>query len=157
MPTRRALILALPALLAGCATLSMRDPVSVHVAGLEPMPGEGMEARFLLKLRVLNPNGEPVPYDGIYVSLDLGGTSIATGVSDREGILPRYGETLFEIPVSVSVIGMLRQALALAGGDGRRIPYALRGKLAGTGFGGLRFDTRGELELSAPPAAGTGR
>lgn len=153
MPTRRALILALPAFVAGCASLSMRDPISVHVAGLESMPGEGMEARFLLKLRVLNPNSDPVPYDGVYVALDLGGTNLATGVSDREGILPRYGEALFEIPVSVSVIGVLRQAFALTGGDGRRIPYALRGKLAGAGFGGVRFEARGEVELGAASAS----
>ncbi|HKU70679.1 MAG TPA: Water stress and hypersensitive response domain-containing protein, partial [Burkholderiales bacterium] len=46
-----------------CASLPDRDPVQVQVAGIEPLPGEGMEMRMLVKLRVQNPNNDPVDYD----------------------------------------------------------------------------------------------
>ena len=147
MPTRRAILLALLATTAGCASLSMQEPIPVHVAGIDSIPGEGMEARFMLKLRVLNPNAEAIAYDGMFVALDLGGTNLATGVSNQQGSVPRFGEVLIEVPVSVSVIGLVRQALAMAGSEGRRTSYVLRGKLAGPGFGGLRFESRGELDL----------
>ncbi|MBP8175788.1 MAG: Water stress and hypersensitive response domain-containing protein, partial [Sphaerotilus sp.] len=43
-------------MLAGCASLAYREPVRINVVGLEPIPGEGMEMRFKVKLRVQNPN-----------------------------------------------------------------------------------------------------
>ena len=49
---RRALMIALTALLLGaCASLPNQDPLQVTVAGIESLPGEGMELRMLVKLR----------------------------------------------------------------------------------------------------------
>ena len=70
---------------AGCATLAGRDPVQVQVVGVEPLAGEGMELRFLFKLRVQNPNDGPIEYNGIYLDLQVRGSSLATGVSDAAG------------------------------------------------------------------------
>ena len=44
-----------------------RDPLQVTVAGVESIPGEGMELRLLVKLRVQNPNDLPVEYNGVAV------------------------------------------------------------------------------------------
>jgi len=43
------------AFLSGCATLPSNDGPSVRVVGLEPLPSEGLEVRFALKLRVQKP------------------------------------------------------------------------------------------------------
>ena len=57
MSSRRQLVLVVPALAAtACASLSGSDPPRVSVAGIEALPGEGLELRFLVKLRVQNPN-----------------------------------------------------------------------------------------------------
>ena len=53
---RRAVIPVVLMGLTACATLSDRDPLQVTVAGIESLPGEGMEMRLLVKLRVQNPN-----------------------------------------------------------------------------------------------------
>ena len=74
----------------------------VTVAGLDPLVGQGLEMRFSLKLRVQNPNDAPIDYDGISVALDLNGTPFASGVSDRSGTVPRFGEAVLDVPVSVS-------------------------------------------------------
>ncbi len=147
---RRALLCAgLLLALAGCASLGLRDPVAVNVVGLEPLPGEGMEGRFLLKLRVQNPNETAIEFDGFSVELELRGSRLATGVSDERGSVPRFGEKVIALPVSVSASAMLRQALGLASGERRRADYVLRGKLAGPAFAAVRFESRGELQLPA--------
>ena len=156
-----AMAIALP-WLAGCATLVHPDAVRVNVVGVEPLPGEGMELRFAVKLRVQNPNDIAVDYDGVAVDLALDGKNVATGVSDAKGTVPRFGETVVVVPVSISAFAALRQALAFTGGARRdEIPYTVSGKLAGSLFGSVRFSHSGTLALPqsrgptpAPPAGG---
>lgn len=137
--------------LAGCASLVHREPVRINVVGLEPIPGEGMEMRFKVKLRVQNPNETAIDFDGLALDLDLNGKAFASGVSDRAGSVPRFGETLIEIPVSVSAIAVVRQALGVIEGEGKaEVPYALRGRLAGGLLGGMRFSDSGTLKLPDP-------
>ena len=140
-----AVILALT--LAGCAGMPGRDPLQVTVAGIDSLPGEGLEMRMLVKLRVQNPNDAPVDYDGIYLKLDVLGKTFATGVSDERGSVPRYGETVITVPVSVSALAAVRQAIGIATGDRTRVDYVLRGRLSGAGFGGMRFESKGEIDL----------
>lgn len=138
------------AALSGCASLVAREPVRVNVVGMEPLRGEGLEARLALKLRVINPNDIGLSFDGVAVDLDVRGQPFASGVSNERGEVPRFGETIITIPVSVSALALVRQALSVArSGTGQRIGYTLRGRLAGTPFGGLAFDTSGEVELPA--------
>lgn len=146
---RLAAIATLLLALAGCAGFGLRDPVSVNVVGLEPMQGEGMESRFALKLRVQNPNDTPIEYDGVFVELDVRGSKLASGVSDQRGVVPRYGEAVITLPMSVSVGAMIRQVIGIATGDRVRTDYQMRGKLAGPAFGGYRFESKGELQLPA--------
>lgn len=142
------LLVLLP--LAACASLTGREPLTVDVAGIEPLPSQGMEGRFAVKLRVQNPNETPVDFDGVSLTLDVRGGRLASGVSDVRGTVPRFGETVITVPVTVPLTAMLRQAMGLASGDRSRLDYELHGRLAGPGFGGVRFQSSGELALPAP-------
>ncbi|MBS0580183.1 MAG: LEA type 2 family protein [Proteobacteria bacterium] len=133
-----------------CAGLSRPDPPHVTVVGMEPAQGEGLEARLLLKLRVQNPNEAPIAYNGIYVELRVLDKSFASGVSSESGTVPAFGETVIGVPVSVSVMGILSQAIGLMGGKSvDRLDYALHGKLNTTTGGAVRFSSQGELALPA--------
>ncbi len=148
------LILALA--LGGCASLQRSDPLQVTVAGIEPLAGQGLELRMLVKLRVQNPNDAAIDYDGVFVQMDVKGRSFASGVSDAAGSVPRFGESVLEVPVTVSALSIVRQVFGFAGdgGDGK-IDYVLRGKLNGAAFRSLRFESKGRLQLPAGvPAAG---
>src|SRR5215471_19059585 len=87
--------------LAACATMPGRDPLQVTVADIESLPGEDLELRMMVKLRVQNPNDTPVEYNGVYVKLEVLGKTFATGVSDERGSIPRYGESVISVPVTV--------------------------------------------------------
>jgi len=133
-----------------CATLGGRDPVNLNVVGLEPIPGQGMEMRFNLKLRVQNPNDSAIEFDGVALELNVNDHRFATGVSDQKGSVPRFGEAVISVPVSVSAFAAVRQALGLM--DERtsgRVPYVLRARFGGPLFAGLRFTESGTLDLPA--------
>jgi LEA14-like dessication related protein len=154
MCTRRrawALLLIVgPLLLQGCAA---RDPLKVTVAGIEPLKGQGTELRMMVKLRVQNPNDAPVDYNGVALDMEVQGQSFASGVSDEAGSVPRFGETVISVPVTIAAFQMVRQAFALIqGGDVRKLQYEMKGKLSGSGFGANRFSSKGEFEM--PTGAG---
>jgi LEA14-like dessication related protein len=155
---RRALMIALTAMLLGaCASLPTQDPLQVTVAGIESLPGEGMELRMLVKLRVQNPNQAPIDFSGVYVELDVQGKTFATGVSSESGTVPAFGETVIAVPVTVSVLRMVRQVVGVLDGQPvDKIRYEMSGKLSGGVFNTHRFGTSGEFELprSAPEPAG---
>ena len=146
------------ALVSGCATLTgQNDPVQVQVVGVEALPGEGLELRFLCKLRVQNPNDTPIEFDGVYVELEVRGSALATGVSDAAGTVPRFGEVVLSVPVTASALRMARQAIEFyMSSDRSRIDYVLRGKIAGPSFSAVRFESKGELALPTG-AADAGR
>jgi LEA14-like dessication related protein len=149
---RRRLLLAALALVAGCAGLGLREPLSVNLVGLEPIEGQGMEARFAAKVRVQNPNDTPIDFNGVSITLDVRGERFATGVSDATGTVPRFGEAVLTIPVSVPVASVVRQVLSFAaGGERTRLDYRVRGRLHSPSLGSYAFDSTGELRLPGEP------
>lgn len=149
MTNRRLLLLAIAALATtGCASLAQKDPVEVTVAGIESLPGEGLEVRMLVKLRVLNPNEAPIVYQGVYVKLDVQDKTFASGASGEGGTVPGFGEAVVAVPVTVSVLRMVRQVMGVLDGQPvDRIRYEMSGKLSGGAFSTVRFQTQGEFEL----------
>mgnify|MGYP000700581216 FL=1 len=135
--------------LAACAAFFQRDPLNVQVAGIQPLPGEGLELRMAVKLRVQNPNDRALDYDGVALELEINGRNLASGVSDASGTVPRFGETVLTVPMTISAFSAARQALGLAEHIGMdEVPYVLRGKLAGgRTFGTQRFVEKGTLDL----------
>jgi LEA14-like dessication related protein len=122
------------------------DAPRVNVVGLDPLPSEGLELRFAVKLRVQNPNESPIDYDGVALDLEVNGKPLASGVSDAKGTVPRFGETVVSVPVTMTAMAALRQALGVMQGEPiEEVPYRLRGKLAGGMFGSLRFSSEGAL------------
>jgi LEA14-like dessication related protein len=142
------LLIVGPVLLQGCTSLQGRDPLKVTVAGIEPLKGQGMELRMMVQLRVQNPNDTPVDYNGVALEMDVQGQSFASGVSDEAGSVPRFGETVIGVPVTIAAFQMVRQAMALIqGGGANKIQYEMKGKLSGSSFGTNRFASKGEFDM----------
>jgi LEA14-like dessication related protein len=148
-----ALVALMGATLTACAGLDQREPIRVNLAGLESIPGEGMEARFLAKMRVQNPNDASIIYNGISAEVDLNGRSFASGVSDASGEIPRFGESVIELPLTVPPSAIVRQILRIFTGDLTKATYRVRGFLNTGTFGRQRFDSTGEIELANPASS----
>lgn len=152
---RRHLLTLAPALLAplgGCAGLALRQPLQVSLVGVSGLPGEGLELRLAVTLRVLNPNEAALDYDGVSLELEVSGRHLASGVSDARGNVPRFGEALITVPVTMSPANVLRQAWGLAREGTAGIEFTARGRLAGGLFGGASFVSSGRFDW--PPAPG---
>jgi Late embryogenesis abundant protein len=146
---RKLLLLWLSALLvAGCAALG-NDALRVTLAGMEPLPGQGMEVRMAVKLRLQNPNDAPLNFNGVALTLEVRGMDFASGVSDASGTVPRFGETVITVPVTVSAFAVARQVISLAGGNAQKLDFVARGKLSDGSFGGARFESSGSFDLPA--------
>ena len=158
MSPRRPLLRALaalpllPVLAAGCALSPFGEPPRVQLVGVDSLPGEGLELRFVVRLRVQNPNDSAIDYDGISLELDLRGQSFASGVAPLKGSVPRFGEVVLAVPVTVSGFAIARQLFGLVrdgnAGPVGKVAYALRGRLGGV-IGGARFASSGEIDLGA--------
>ena len=131
--------------LIGCAS---QEFLHVSLAGIAPLEGAGMEARFMTRIRVQNPNDTPLAYDGLAVEVELNGRSFASGVSDASGEIARFGESLVELPVTVPGSAIVRQVLGFMMGDRSKVTYRVRGFFNTASSGRARFDSTGEIDLS---------
>lgn len=146
---RRAATVVALAALGACASLAQRDPLFIDVAGIETLPGEGMELVLAVSIRVQNPNDTAVDYNGLALSLDVNDRTLATGVSPEAGTVPRYGETVLRIPMTISAFDVARQVYgAMRGEDLSEVHYVVRGKLEGGLFGTRRFTDEGMFSLA---------
>lgn len=137
--------------LSACAIYPNNDPLSINVVGLQPLQSQDMEIRFAVKIRVQNPNGTHINYNGVALDLDINGQPFASGVSNESGSIAGYSETVLSVPVSVSAFSVLRQTFGLSQVQTLNgMPYVLRGKLAGGLFGTRRFVDSGKLSLPGP-------
>ena len=104
----------------------------------------------LVKLRIQNPNDVPLDFNGVSVQMDVQGKRFATGVSDAVGSVPRFGETIVSVPVSISVFRIVRQAMDVVTNEYRgKLEYEMTGRLAGPAFNSVRFNSKGEFTLPA--------
>jgi LEA14-like dessication related protein len=149
MRSVHAVILSLLLLsLSACTTFPNSDPLKISVVGVEPLQGQGMEVRFAVKIRVQNPNGMNINYNGVALDLDINGQPFASGVSDQTGSIARFSDTVLTVPVSVSAFSVIRQTVGLGQMHTlNNLPYILHGKLGGGLFGTRRFVDSGKLTL----------
>jgi hypothetical protein len=144
------LVAAAVLLFGGCASVERAETLNVNIAGVEPLKGEGLEVRMLVKLRIQNASDAALEYNGVSVQMDVQGKRFATGVSNASGSIPRFGEAVVAVPVSVSLVGIVRQVFSVINNETRgKLAYEMTGQLAGPVLGSARFQSAGELTLPA--------
>lgn len=149
--TRLFSALCLVAMLSACAThLRDFDDPEVELTGFRPLPSNGMEARFLLQLRILNPNAVPLRINGIYYELRLREQRALSGVSAEAVRIPAYGEDKLELEAVAGILGSLALVRDLLGNPPENgLPYTLRAKLSVDGaLRALRLERAGTLRIT---------
>jgi LEA14-like dessication related protein len=148
------LLMALMAVSA-CATMSSNfDPPKIDLAGVEPINSESMEPRFLLKLRIVNPNDKALTIKGIYYELSAEGHDLLSGASGSTTTVPAYGESIVTLDASTSLMGTigLFKSLITSGGKMDALHYQLYTKVSVAGMMmPIRKTHEGKLDLN--PAA----
>jgi LEA14-like dessication related protein len=146
------LLLACVALIVGCAGIGLDsfDEPEVELLALEPLPARGMEARFLLRLRIVNPNPLKLDIDGLAYEVFLRDSKVLSGASNERVVVDAYSEGEAALEVAAGVLGslsLLRDLMSHPTADA--IPYRLKAKISRRGIGGaLRVSREGTLDLS---------
>ncbi|BAZ93235.1 uncharacterized protein FOKN1_0833 [Thiohalobacter thiocyanaticus] len=140
--------LALLLLLAGCSHFLTRpEAPSVSLNNLQLVEATLFEQRYLLHLRIQNPNNFDLPISGMSYRLLLNGREFATGVSRDLETLPAYGEQVITVSVVSNLLRIYEQLRSP--GDGEAFSYALEGSISLQGLRApLPFSQRGELALN---------
>lgn len=148
MDRRRFVVLAVAgALLGGCAGSTFRPlKPEVSVADIRGEGGNLLEQRFLLTLRVTNPNRFEIPVEGLSFALDVAGEPFARGVGNKPVTIPALGEALVEVKATAGIAGLVMRQFKNLGKGLDKLEYRLKGRLVSGNFGGYDFDQKGELD-----------
>ena len=130
----RPLLIAIVVLAQGaCSSLPTNDfdKPEVELLSLRPIAADGMEARFAIKLRVLNPNSVALDIEGIFFEVFLREQRVLSGVSSRPARVPAFGEGTVELEASIGLLNSVRLIRDLASEPAKEgLPYRLKTKLS---------------------------
>jgi LEA14-like dessication related protein len=114
--------------LVGCAGLTERpDPPRISIAGLEVIEIGLFEQRYLLKLRLQNPNDFDIKISGMDYEVFVNDSPFAHGVSRNAVNLPSFGEDVFDVEVVSSLTSLFNQLRTLEQGQDRPLNYRITG------------------------------
>lgn len=150
MHLSRLIPLSILFLISGCTLLpSQIEKPTLHVADVRLIDAGLFEQRFMLSLRVQNPNDFDLPIEALNYELTINDKPFAQGASAKSITIPRYGSGLIEVEGISTLSTLLRQLPELQGGSLKGLRYQLKGNLTLQGFGRrVPFDQQGEIGLS---------
>lgn len=137
-------------MVSACAHLGAGlEPPKVRVDSLQMLESRGISQRFLVGLRVINPNDRALPVKGLSYTLALNGYDLLEGVSGKVPVLEPFSETLVQVEAATDLVAALRLLNNLAQPDGgQNITYALTAKVNVQGWPGrLTVKETGEVPL----------
>ena len=127
-----ALLFVTAALLSGCAGMGAGyETPTVSVQSFRPIPsgsGGGLPA-FEIRLRVINPNLEPLQLAGVSYTISLDGQEIIKGVGNELPVIAGYGEGSFTLTAGINVMAGIQLFRSLMNKDSDRFDYAFEAKL----------------------------
>jgi LEA14-like dessication related protein len=134
----------------GCATLfqHMETP-QVTLADLQLRNSTLFEQRYVIFLRVQNPNAFAIPVEGVQFNLDLDGEDFAQGLANQPVEIPPMGSAIIEVEAVSTTLALVQQLQRLGAGNGTdSMAYRVRGVLHLAGRPRLPFDYQGEINLA---------
>ena len=143
------LFLGIAVLVAGCTQLAgIKQSPDITLADIELEKLGFLEQRFLVKLRIRNPNDVALHINGMTFDVELNGTSFAKGLSDKAVTVPRMGETVIEVKAT-STLGMVWKQLSQLQKSGHdKVDYRLFGRLFLRGLSSsIPFEQKGDVSL----------
>lgn len=133
----RRLVLPGIALLAlqGCSLMQTWEPPGVTITGLRTVPSGRALPDFEIDLRVVNPNRQSLPIQGISYAISLAGNEIITGVGNDFPTVEAYGQENLTITASANLLAGIRLVTDLLRAGSDSVDYDIEARLD---LGGLR-------------------
>lgn len=145
-------VAALAAVIAGCSAMALIEPLELTLADLEISEMTLFETTLLARIRITNPNPEPLTIDGASFKLILEGRKIGSGTTPETFTIDRLDSQLVDAVFHVNnASAVLRLGDILAQ---QTVSYGVTGALFTQGTFGtrkLRINKSGRLDLTEGP------
>jgi hypothetical protein len=138
------------AFLGACANLAPDlDPPKVSLESFRSLPSEGGAPRFEIKLRIMNPNTQPLDIAGISYSVELLDKELITGVANDIAPIEGYGEGVVTLDAGLQLFEVLRLMASLGEAASQPLVYRFSAKIDFHGFMPTqRIEDSGEITLN---------
>ncbi len=100
-------------LLAGCGQPAVETP-EVGLLNLGQIQFQGLGGTAVLRLRLGNPNADPVVLQGVRVRLLANGSKFCKGMTGIDKPIPPYEHLEVDVPASLSNLALIRAAASSA-------------------------------------------
>lgn len=145
------LALASVVVVAGCALL--REALELPTVALDSLQitqASLQEQRYLVRLRVNNPNPVALPVNSLTYALQLQGETFAEGQSRQAFTVPAGGEAFVELMVSTNLLHTLQQLGNWLQQGPQAMHYGLHGELQldNVLLPTVPFEKQGEIQLT---------
>ena len=128
LPTRLLLpAVALALFNVGCASLGNLDSPELTLVNLELTEATLFETTLDVRLRIANPNPEPITFNGAKFKLTLEDRKVGRGMSPETVTIPRLGTEVVNIPFHVNNATLLLRVKEIL--DTKSVNYGLQGTL----------------------------
>jgi len=122
-------------MLSACATLTSDvDPPKVTMESFRSIASESGTPRFEIKLRVTNPNKQPLDVAGIGYSVEIQGKELVSGVTNDVPLVEAYSEEVVTLEASLQLFQLLRLVTSLATVESDALAYRFSAKIDFKGF-----------------------
>jgi len=122
-------------MLSACATLTSDvDPPKVTMESFRSIASESGTPRFEIKLRVTNPNKQPLDVAGIGYSVEIQGKELVSGVTNDVPLVEAYSEEMVTLEASLQLFQLLRLVTSLATVESDALAYRFSAKIDFKGF-----------------------
>jgi len=137
-------------LLAGCAGIEhYKEDVKVTLVNIEVLESTLLEQRYLITLRVQNRTPQPLSVAGMSFDIDLNDRAFGSGVSNQGVTVEPFNDSLFELKMSSSIFGIIRQIQSFQQDQQKSFRYRISGRISILGsLISIPFDESGELDLT---------
>jgi LEA14-like dessication related protein len=127
----RALLLAAMFALSGCASLAPKiETPTVELLGVQVLSGDMFSQRFMVRVKVQNPNDLEVPVESIEFTAFLMGDRFGEGASYNPFVLPAMGEAEFDMYITTNFVSGFGRLVSRMGGHKlENVEYEITGKL----------------------------
>jgi LEA14-like dessication related protein len=116
--------------LSGCASLVPQlDPPQVTVENIRSLPVEGSGPRFLITIRIVNPNEQALDIAGIAYAIELMDRELVTGVTNEVPVIEGYSEGSIDLEAGVNLFEFLRLLAGLGQAQTDAINYKVTAKV----------------------------
>lgn len=134
----------------GCTSLEPMEPLGVNLVDLELQEITLFEATLMAKIRVSNPNPDPLQFSGGSLKLLLNDRKIGTAMTSRAFAVAGFESTVIDMTVHVNTASAITRIPALLEQD--KVSYGVRGALYSQGSFGTHkhlVERSGSLDLGA--------